>query len=96
MGGSPEELPERYALADPIAQVPLPAPVLLVHGVIDETVSVRRSRDYASAARAAGDAVELVEIEGPAGAHRAHIDPRGAPWAAVTSWLEQSYAGSAQ
>jgi fermentation-respiration switch protein FrsA (DUF1100 family) len=76
--------------------VPLPAPVLLVHGVIDETVSVRRSRDYASAARAAGGAVELVEIEGPAGAHRAHIDPRGASWAAVTSWLEQSYAGSAQ
>jgi acetyl esterase/lipase len=89
MGGSPEELPERYALADPIAQVPLPTQVLLVHGVIDRTVSVRRSRDYASAARAAGGAVELVEIEGPAGAHRAHIDPRGASWAAVTSWLER-------
>jgi acetyl esterase/lipase len=100
MGGSPEQLPERYALADPIAQVPLPAQVLLVHGVIDRTVSVRRSRDYASAARAAGAPVELVEIEGPAGAHRAHIDPRGASWAAVTSWLERSrersYAGSAQ
>ena len=89
MGGSPEQLPQRYALADPRAQVPLEVPVLLVHGAIDATVSVRRSRDYASAARAAGGAVELVEIEGPAGAHRAHVDPRGAPWAAVTRWLER-------
>ena len=51
-------------------------PVLLVHGVLDETVSVRLSRDYAAAALAAGGEVELVEIEGEAGRHRAHIDPR--------------------
>jgi acetyl esterase/lipase len=38
MGGSPERFPERFALADPIAQVPLSVPALLVHGVEDETV----------------------------------------------------------
>jgi acetyl esterase/lipase len=94
MGGSPEEVPERYALGDPLAQVPRAAPVLLVHGTIDQTVSVRRSRAYASAARAAGGAGELVEIEGREGAHRAHIDPRGASWAAVRRWLERASARS--
>ena len=52
MGGGPDELPERYAVADPIAHVPLAIPVLLVHGTDDATVSVRRSRNYAQAARA--------------------------------------------
>jgi len=87
MGGSPLRLPQRYAVADPLANVPLRMPALLVHGVLDETVSVRHSRDYARAALAAGGAVELVEIEGRGGRHRAHIDPRGAGWAAVTRWL---------
>ncbi|MFZ1154632.1 MAG: alpha/beta hydrolase [Solirubrobacteraceae bacterium] len=87
MGGGPEELPERYAIADPMAHVPLGMPVLLVHGTADETVSVELSRNYASAERAAGGTVELVEIEGDAGRHRAHIDPRGEAWAAVTSRL---------
>ncbi len=87
MGGGPEELPERYAIADPMAHVPLGIPVLLVHGTADETVSVELSRNYASAERAAGGTVELVEIEGEAGRHRAHIDPRGEAWAAVTSRL---------
>lgn len=87
MGGGPEELPERYAIADPMAHVPLGIPVLLVHGTADETVSVELSRNYESAERAAGGTVELVEIEGEAGRHRAHIDPRGEAWAAVTSRL---------
>ena len=51
------------------------------------TVSVRLSRSYAERAGAAGASVELVEIEGEAGGHRAHIDPRGSAWGAVTSRL---------
>jgi fermentation-respiration switch protein FrsA (DUF1100 family) len=89
MGGAPEELPERYAIADPLVRVPLAMPVLLVHGTLDATVSIELSRRYASAARAAGGTLELVEIDGPGGGHRAHIDPRGAAWSAVTRWLAQ-------
>jgi acetyl esterase/lipase len=88
MGGSPEEVPERYAAGDPIRLLPLEIPALLVHGVLDETVSIELSRAYAEAARAAGGEVELVEVEGPAGSHRAHLDPRGAAWAAVTEHLD--------
>ena len=52
MGGSPERLPERYEVADPLRRVPLAMPVLLVHGVLDETVSVRLSRERTPARRA--------------------------------------------
>jgi acetyl esterase/lipase len=94
MGGSPTELPERYLLADPLDQVPLAMPVLLVHGIMDETVSVGLSRRYASAALEAGGVVELVEIEGEAGRHRTHVSPRSAGWAVVKRWLSEpaSYA----
>jgi acetyl esterase/lipase len=87
MGGSPEQVPERYAAGDPIALVPAPAPVLLVHGTSDEVVSVQISRSYERAAAAAGGEVELVEIPGRDGRHRAHVDPRGAAWAALTARL---------
>jgi acetyl esterase/lipase len=92
MGGSPEEVPERYAAGDPIRLLPLAIPALIVHGVQDETVSVKLSRSYADAAHAAGGEVELVEIEGPAGRHRAHLDPRGAAWAAVVARLDDPTA----
>ncbi len=88
MGGSPEEVPERYAAGDPMRLLALEIPALLVHGTRDETVSIEIARSYAEAARAAGDEIELVEIEGPAGRHRAHLDPCGAAWAAVLARLQ--------
>jgi acetyl esterase/lipase len=94
MGGSPDLLPERYALADPTSRVPLAIPVLLVHGSDDQTVSVRRSRNYAAAARAAGGQVTLIEVPGEAGSHRQHVDPDSVAWGHVTQWLEQSARGA--
>lgn len=88
MGGAPEEFPQRYQASDPILLLPTGVPALLVHGTDDATVSIEYSRDYASAAREAGDEVELIEISGPDGGHRSHIDPRGRAWRAVTDWLE--------
>jgi acetyl esterase/lipase len=87
MGGSPEDFPERYAAGDPMRLLPLSIPAQLVHGTLDETVSVELSRSYQRAALAAGDEVELVEIPGQAGRHRAHIDPRSHAWAQVTRRL---------
>jgi acetyl esterase/lipase len=89
MGGGPDEVPERYAIADPMALLPLAIPVLLVHGTDDATVSVRRSRNYAQAARARGGAVELIEIPGEAGEHRSHVFPDSESWVIVTGWLDQ-------
>lgn len=64
LGGSPAEVPDRYAEASPIERLPLGVPQLLVHGTVDDIVPVTQSRDYAAAARDAGDDVELVELQG--------------------------------
>lgn len=85
VGGAPDEVPERYAAADPMLRLPLGVPVLLVHGADDETVSLRRSRRYAAAARAAGDPVQIVEPS--PGHHRVHIDPRSEAWRLAAEWV---------
>jgi acetyl esterase/lipase len=92
LGGSPAEVPERYAAADPMRLLPLEVPVLLVHSPADQTVPVKRSRRYLEAARAAGDHVEL--IEPPTGGHRVHIDPRAAAWRTAAEWVTATAAES--
>lgn len=82
LGGSPDEVPERYEEASPLALAPLGVPTLLVHGVNDATVSVRHSRRYADVA---GSEATLVEL--PDAIHRAHVDPRTPAWEAAASWL---------
>jgi acetyl esterase/lipase len=92
MGGGPDQVPERYAQADPVRRVPLPLPVLLVHAADDATVSVARSREYARLARARGGDVALVE---PAtGGHRAPIDPTSEAWEAAATWLAAGRAAA--
>jgi acetyl esterase/lipase len=85
LGGSPAEVPDRYDLTDPMRLVPLGVPTLLVHGAEDETVPVKRSREYAEAARAAGDDVTLVEPV--PGGHRVHPDPRSEAWRVAAEWI---------
>ncbi len=85
LGGSPDEVPERYAAADPMQLVPIGKPTLVVHGADDETVPLERSCAYCEAATSAGDAVELVEPS--PGHHRVHIDPRSGAWRVVAEWL---------
>jgi acetyl esterase/lipase len=85
MGGTAEQVPERYAACDPMRLLPLGIPTLLVHGCDDGTVPLRRSRDYAAAARAVGDDVELIEV--PGADHRAPVDPRSDAWQAVAERL---------
>jgi hypothetical protein len=46
MGGGPDEVPERYAVADPAAPPPPAVPVTLVHGTVDEQVPVGMSRAF--------------------------------------------------
>ena len=85
LGGGPDKVPERYAATDPMRLLPLGKPVLVVHGAGDETVPLRKSRQWVEAARAAGDDVRLVEPE--PGGHRIHIDPRSGAWRVVADWL---------
>ncbi len=86
VGGTPAEVPERFAQADPVRRVPLGVPVLLVHPREDRTVPVARSRAYAQAAQQRGGAVELVE---PPGGHVAPIDPASEAWRTAAQRLER-------
>jgi acetyl esterase/lipase len=85
LGGGPDRFGSRYALASPAELVPLGVPVLLTHGGRDDIVPPSVSEAYAAAARAAGDAVELVAL--PDEDHFGHIDPANPLWAAVVQWL---------
>jgi acetyl esterase/lipase len=78
LGGTPEEVPERYAEASPIRLLPTGVPTVLVHGVEDDVVPVEVSRRYATAAGEAGDDVRLVELPGVE--HFGLIDPESPAW----------------
>jgi acetyl esterase/lipase len=78
MGGGPDEVPERYAAADPAALPAPPVPVILVHGSDDDTVPLRMSQAF-SAGR-------LVEI--PGAGHFDLIDPQSEAWPRVLSVLD--------
>ena len=87
LGGRPDDVPDRLAVADPVRLLPSGARVLCVHGAEDDVVPVRQSERYAAAARAAGDRVEVAVVPGD---HMVLIDPRGEPWRLVRDWLVRS------
>ncbi len=84
IGGSPTELPDRYAEASPARLLPLGVPQLLVHGRRDDTVPIEMSRAYEQRAREAGDAVELVETDE---GHFECLDPASESWAVIARRL---------
>ena len=87
LGGSPEEHPERYALASPRERLPLGLEQLLLHGERDESVSLLISESYWAAARALGDPVELRVL--PRTGHFEHIDASTEAWRVGRDWLAE-------
>lgn len=84
LGGGPEEVPERYVVASPVLRVPLGVPVVCVHGRGDTNVPPSQSADYARAATAAGDGVDVVEVDGD---HFTLIDVHDEAWATTVERL---------
>jgi acetyl esterase/lipase len=93
LGGPPETVPERYAEASPRSLLPLGVPQVLVHGALDEIVPARLSEEYAEAARAAGDEVELVVVAGAD--HFDVIDPGHEAWRVAVERIERLLARDA-
>ncbi|RZS82669.1 prolyl oligopeptidase family protein [Motilibacter rhizosphaerae] len=77
LGGSPADVPERYAAASPVALAPLGVPVAAVHGRDDDVVPAELSERYVAAA---GDEARVVLLPGVG--HFELIDPAHAAWAA--------------
>jgi acetyl esterase/lipase len=84
MGGMPEDLPEAYRLADPVAAVPIAATVLCLHSRADDAVPCAYSERYVAAATAAGGRASLIETDGD---HFTLIDPASQDWAIVLDAL---------
>lgn len=68
LGGSPAEVPERYAVADPLALLPTGVPTACVHAPGDDLVPISQSEAYV----AASDTARLVTFDG---GHFEHLDP---------------------
>jgi acetyl esterase/lipase len=77
MGGRPQDLPQRYRLADPMTAVPVEAAVLCLHSRADGAVPFAYSERYVAAATQAGGRARLHETEGD---HFTLIDPHSADW----------------
>jgi acetyl esterase/lipase len=90
LGGAPDEVPDRYAAASPLALLPLGVTQLLVHGTEDDSVPFELSERYVESARAAGDEARLLAL--PGAGHFEVIDPLLREWpeilAAVRALLD--------
>lgn len=84
LGGTPAEVPDRYAAADPVRLLPTGVPVLCVHGSADTSVPLEQSQRFADAAAAVGDTVEVMVVPGD---HMALIDVAGGAWRHTVDWL---------
>jgi acetyl esterase/lipase len=82
LGGGPDRLPNRYAIADPMRLLPLEVPQLLIHGELDDVAPLEQIRGYV---RAAGAEAELVEVDGAD--HFDVIDPAHRGWQIVVARL---------
>ena len=80
LGGSPQQVPERYAVADPVALAPSGVRSVLVHGVADDVVPLSQSEDYLAVARDC-------TLERVPGGHFEHLDPASAACAALREAL---------
>jgi acetyl esterase/lipase len=81
MGGTPQQVPQRYHAVNPIERLPTGVWTRLVHGDADPIVPLAQSRAFLARAQAAGDRVELDVIVG--GGHFDLLSPQAAAWPTV-------------
>ena len=86
LDGTPAEVPERYAVADPVALLPTGVQVVCLHAAGDDVVPLAQSETYVAAAEAAGDDAALVVVPG---GHFEHLDPASAAVEALRSALRE-------
>lgn len=81
MGGSPEDVPERYATASPGDLLPTGITQRLIHGTTDPNVPYELGDLYVARAKSLGDDVEMIALKGTG--HFEVIDPLSKEWPTV-------------
>lgn len=81
LGGTPDEMPDRYAHSSPADLLPLGVPQVLIHGTADESVPFALSQAYRDMAVAKGDDVHLIPL--PGAGHMEVIDPQSLEWPVI-------------
>ena len=71
VGGEPDEVPERYAVADPLQLLPTGIPTTCVHAPDDSLVPIEQSETYCAAA-------DLAILIRTGAGHFEHLDPSSA------------------
>lgn len=77
LGGSPDQVPQRYAAASPAELLPISVPQRLLHGTADNVIPFEMSQRFA---KASGNA-KLIPLSGAG--HFDLIDPRARVWSMV-------------
>ena len=78
MGGTPKDVADRYAAADPAELMPLGVPQVLVQGSEDDQIPPALPERWADAARRQGDAVDVHIVAGAG--HFDVVDPESKAW----------------
>lgn len=76
LGGTPEQVPARYAAASPVQLMPFPVPHVQITGSLDGVMPAAALAKHQAAAQASGSAFELVVLEGLG--HHELMSPRTA------------------
>ncbi|MBV9021655.1 MAG: alpha/beta hydrolase [Ktedonobacteraceae bacterium] len=92
LGGSPSQVPERYAAASPAALLPLGVPQVLIHGSWDTIVPLELSQAYEGKAMADEDQITLIEL--PDTDHFALIDATSKAWEVTVREIEKLFQSS--
>lgn len=80
IGGEPDEVPERYAVADPVQLLPTGIRTLCVHAPDDPLVPIEQSETYCAA-------VDLATLTRIGEGHFEHLDPASPSCAAMREGL---------
>lgn len=91
LGGTPAEVPERYALVSPSALLPLGFPYAIVSGVEDQFVPAAHVAAFADAARRAGDDVRLELV--PEAGHFEVVAPGTVAFAVTIGFIKAMLGG---
>jgi acetyl esterase/lipase len=88
MGGSPDDVPERYDAGNPGDLLPLQAPQFLIQGSDDDQIPPEMMSRWAARSRRAGSDVVITKI--PGAGHFDVVDPSSSAWAIVLGQIKAS------